>query len=123
MAGAVVVVVPCCWQAEMSTMPITAVIKHNVYLFIGFSFSSTPAEYLVALKTSQSATNEALPRSGLRTLALQKGERFAFAMLHLVHRTLARRFVRPPTQNFCAVAETATGKMVVGNFYDNLWSH
>jgi len=68
-AGAVVVVVPCCWQAEMSTMPITAVIKHNVYLFIGFSFSSTPAEYLVALKTSQSATNEAFPRSEVRTLS------------------------------------------------------
>jgi hypothetical protein len=50
-------------------MPITAVIKHNVYLFIGFSFSSTPAEYLVALKTSQSATNEAFPRSEVRTLS------------------------------------------------------
>jgi hypothetical protein len=48
-AGAVVVaVVPCCWQEEMSTMPSMAAIKHNVYLFIGFSFSSTPAEYLVA---------------------------------------------------------------------------
>jgi hypothetical protein len=69
-AGAVVVaVVPCCWQEEMSTMPSMAAIKHNVYLFIGFSFSSTLAESLVALKTSQSAANEALPRRDLRTLA------------------------------------------------------
>ena len=48
-AGAVVVpVVPCCWQEVVSTMPSMAAIKHNVYLFIGFSFSSTPAECLVA---------------------------------------------------------------------------
>ena len=48
-AGAVVVaVVPCCWQEEVSIMPSMAAIKHNVYLFIGLSFSSTPAECLVA---------------------------------------------------------------------------
>jgi hypothetical protein len=29
-------------------MPSMAAIKHTVYLFIGFSFSSTPAECLVA---------------------------------------------------------------------------
>jgi hypothetical protein len=122
-AGAVVVaVVPWFWQEAKNAMPSTAAIKQSVYLFIGFSLSSSSAESLIALKTSQSATNEALPRSGLRTLALQKSERFVFAMLHLINRALARRFVRPPTQNFCAVAETATGKMVVGNFYDHSWS-
>ena len=72
-AGAVVVaVVPCCWQEEMSTMPSTAVTKHNVYLFIGFSLSSSPAESLVALKTSQCATNEAFPGSDVRTLSAAK---------------------------------------------------
>ena len=47
-AGAVVVaVVPCCWQEAINAMPIMALIKHNRYFFIGFSFSSTPAECLV----------------------------------------------------------------------------
>ena len=47
-AGAVVVaVVPCCWQEAINAMPIIALIKHNRYFFIGFSFSSTPAECLV----------------------------------------------------------------------------
>jgi hypothetical protein len=48
-AGAVVVaVVPCCWQETINAMPIMALVKHNSFFFIGFSFSSTPAEYLVA---------------------------------------------------------------------------
>src|SRR5439155_703784 len=35
-AGFVVAVVPCCWQEEtIDAMPIRAVIKHSVYLFIG----------------------------------------------------------------------------------------
>ncbi len=47
-AGAVVVaVVPGCWQEAINAMPIMALIKHNRYFFIGFSFSSTPAECLV----------------------------------------------------------------------------
>jgi hypothetical protein len=46
-AGAVVVaVVPCCWHEAINAMPIMALIKHNRYFFIGFSFSSTPAECL-----------------------------------------------------------------------------
>jgi hypothetical protein len=75
------------------------------------------------LKTSQSATNEALPRSDLRTLALQKGERFTFAKLDLIHRALLRIFIGSPSNNFRPVPEAAAGKMIVGNFDDNIRSH
>ena|SRR5436190_6419224 len=46
-------------------------------------------------------------------------ERFAFAMFHLVHGALTRRFVRAPANNLCPVPETLTGEMIVGNFNDN----
>jgi hypothetical protein len=47
--AAVVAVVPCCCvQEAINAMPITAPIKHNRYLFIGVSFSSSIAECLVA---------------------------------------------------------------------------
>ena len=46
----------------------------------------------------------------------QEGKRFAFAMFHLFHRALTRRFVRPPSQDPCAVPKSAAGKMIVGNF-------
>ena len=43
-AGAVVVaVVPCCWHEAINAMPTMALIKHNRYFFIGFSFSSSHA--------------------------------------------------------------------------------
>ena len=44
-AGAVVVaVVPCCCvQEAINAMPTMALIKHNRYFFIGFSFSSSHA--------------------------------------------------------------------------------
>jgi hypothetical protein len=43
-AGAVVVaVVPWCWQEAINAMPMMALIKHNRYFFIGFSFSSSRA--------------------------------------------------------------------------------
>ena len=74
------------------------------------------------IKSSERASNEALPRSDFRTLALQKGEQFTFAMLHLIHRTLARSFVGTPSQKIRAVPEPATGKMVIRNFDDHSWS-
>jgi len=42
-------------------------------------------------------------------------------MFHLIHRALARVFVRAPTQKFCAVPKSAAGKMVIGNFNDDSW--
>ena len=42
-------------------------------------------------------------------------------MLHLVHGALARIFVRSPAQKSCAVSKPAAGKMIVGDFNDNLW--
>jgi hypothetical protein len=50
-------------------------------------------------------------------LALQKREQFTFALLHLIHRTLARSFVGTPSQKFCPVSKSATGEMVIGHFY------
>jgi len=49
----------------------------------------------------------------------QKRDRLVFAMLDLVHRALARVFVRTPAQNSCAVPKSAAGKMVVSNFDDH----
>jgi hypothetical protein len=51
-----------------------------------------------------------------RILPLQEGKRFAFAMFHLFHRALTRRFVRPPSQDPCAVPKSPAGKMIIGNF-------
>src|SRR6266571_2447459 len=55
-------------------------------------------------------------------LALQKRERFTFGMLDLIHRALATVFVGTPAKKFCAVPESATGKMVIGNLHDDSWS-
>src|SRR5438477_12524341 len=41
-------------------------------------------------------------------------------MRHLIHRALLRRFVGTPTQNLRAVTEPAAGKMIVGDFDDDL---
>ena len=44
-------------------------------------------------------------------------------MLDLIHRALARVFVGTPAKKFRAVPESATGKMVIGNFDDDSWSN
>ena len=54
--------------------------------------------------------------SGCNQMPSPEGKRFAFAMFHLFHRALTRRFVRPPSQDPCAVPKSAAGKMIVGNF-------
>jgi|SRR5437016_12985521 hypothetical protein len=55
-------------------------------------------------------------------LVLQKRERFPYGMLDLIHVTLARVFVGTPAKKFCAVPESTTGKMIIGNFRDDSWS-
>jgi hypothetical protein len=50
-------------------------------------------------------------------LLSQKRERFALAMLDLVHRTLSRVFVGTPAQESRAVSKPATGKMIVRYFH------
>src|SRR5438874_9554441 len=42
-------------------------------------------------------------------------------MLHLVHRALARSFVRAPAQESCAVSKPAAGKVIIADFHDNFW--
>ena len=50
--------------------------------------------------------------------SLQKDERFTFATFHLIHRALARCFVRTPAKKLCAVPEPPAREMVVGNFHN-----
>lgn len=60
-AGAVVVaVVPCCWQEATNATLIKALIKHNMYLFIGFQLQFDYRAMFGCLKNSQGAPNEAL---------------------------------------------------------------
>src|SRR5437763_16719447 len=40
---------------------------------------------------------------------------------YLIHGTLPGRFVVPPSNDFCAVAETIAGEMVVCYFDHNFW--
>src|SRR5437764_11098385 len=54
-----------------------------------------------------------------KTVSLQKRERFTFAMLHLVHRTLVRGLVGTPAKKLGAVAESAAGEMIIANFHDH----
>src|SRR6266403_1005043 len=75
------------------------------------------------LKSSQRGTNEAFfengspnRRSNRNFLPLQKHERFNSGMLDLIHGALARVFVGTPAKKFCAVSESAAGKMVIRNF-------
>src|SRR5262245_14233230 len=42
-------------------------------------------------------------------------------MLNLVHRALARSFVRSPAKKSCTVSKPAAGEMIVSNFHDNFW--
>jgi hypothetical protein len=49
---------------------------------------------------------------------LQERERFALAVLHLVHRALARFFVHAPAKKLRAVPESPASKMIIGNFHD-----
>ncbi|PYJ23395.1 MAG: hypothetical protein DME92_01235 [Verrucomicrobia bacterium] len=64
-AGAVVVaVVPCfCVQEATNAMPISAAIKHNMYLFIGCQFQFEYRGMFGCLKSSQRATNESFSSS------------------------------------------------------------
>ncbi len=55
-------------------------------------------------------------------LAMQKREQFTFAMLHLIDRALARSFVGTPSQKFCPMSKSTTGKMVICDFDDHSWS-
>ena len=50
----------------------------------------------------------------------QEAERAAAALFDLVHGALAGRFIRTPAHEPGAVAEAATGEMVVGDFDDEL---
>ena len=49
---------------------------------------------------------------------LQERKRFALAVLHLVHRALARFFVHAPAKKPRAVPESPASKVVIGNFHD-----
>ena len=49
---------------------------------------------------------------------LHERERFALAVLHLVHRAVARFFVRAPAKKPGAVPEPPASKVVIGNFHD-----
>src|ERR1700742_4311455 len=61
-----------------------------------------------------SALGSALPGTHAKL-----GQKAAIDFLsHLLERTLARLFIRPPPQDRCSMAEAATRKMVVGHFYD-----
>ena len=60
-AAVVVAVVPCfCVQEAINAMPISAVIKHNTYLFIGCQFQFESRRMFGCLKSSQHAINEAV---------------------------------------------------------------
>jgi len=54
-------------------------------------------------------------------LVLQKRERFTFGMLDLIDGAVARVFVGTPAKKFCAVPESATGKMILRDFHDDSW--
>ena len=49
---------------------------------------------------------------------LQERERFALAVLHLVHCALAWFFVHAPAKKLRAVPESPASKVVIGNFHD-----
>jgi hypothetical protein len=59
-AGAVeVAVVPCCWvQEATNAIPITALIKHNKYLFIACEFEFEPRRTFGCLKGSRRMSSE-----------------------------------------------------------------
>src|SRR5213080_4308838 len=76
-----------------------------------------------ALSPNANDTKRGQPKTKLSLpplSSLQQRDRFAFAMFYLIHRALARSFVRAPAQKSCAVPESAAGEMIVGNFNDNL---
>ena len=50
---------------------------------------------------------------------LQQRDRFAFAMLDLIHRAPTRIFVGTPAQESRAVSKPAAGKVIVCNFDDH----
>jgi len=71
-AGVVVVaVVPCCCvQEATNVIPITALIKHNRYLFIGCEFQFESRRMFGCLKSSQHASNEALWKRDIGTIGV-----------------------------------------------------
>jgi hypothetical protein len=66
-AGVVAVVPCCCVQEATNAMPITALIKHNRYLFIGCQFQFESRRMFGCLKSSDRGTNEALSKTNPRT--------------------------------------------------------
>ena len=52
-------------------------------------------------------------------MLFEEAEQIGLFLRELVHLTLLRRFVRPPTEQLGAMAETTAGDMIVANFDDS----
>src|SRR5687768_2730629 len=71
--------------------------------------------HLRAREQAAIATNKLLGRFA------QQLQCAAAALVHLIHVALAGRLVGTPAYKFRPVAKSSTGKMVVGDFDDELW--